>query len=39
VAGAFVANIKGHLKTAEELDAFCRDAAVIARRLNEEACE
>jgi hypothetical protein len=39
VAGAFVANIKGHLKTAEELDAFCEGAAVIARRLDEEACE
>jgi len=39
VAGAFVANIKAHLKTAEKLDAFCRDAAVIARRLDEEACE
>ena len=38
-AGAFVANHKGHLKTAEELDNFCRDAAVIARRLDEEACE
>ena len=39
VAGAFVANIKGHLKTAAELDAFCRDAAVIANRLDEEASE
>jgi hypothetical protein len=39
VAGAYVANIKGHLKTADELDAFCRDAAVIARRLDEEALE
>ena len=39
VAGAYVANIKGHLKTADELDAFCRNAAVIARRLDEEACE
>ncbi len=39
VAGAYVANIKGHLKTADELDAFCRDAAVIARRLDEEAAE
>jgi hypothetical protein len=39
VAGAYVANIKGHLKTAEELDNFCKDAAVIARRLDEEACE
>lgn len=39
VGGAFVANIKGHLKTADELDAFCRDAAVIARRLDDEANE
>lgn len=39
VAGAFVANSKGHLKTAEELDAFCEAAALIARRLDEEACE
>jgi hypothetical protein len=39
VAGAYVANIKGHLKTADELDRFCKDAAVIARRLDEEACE
>lgn len=38
-AGAFVANSKGHLKTAEELDAFCEAAALIARRLDEEACE
>ena len=39
VAGAFVANSKGHLKTAEELDAFCEASALIARRLDEEACE
>lgn len=39
VAGAYVANTKGHLKTADELDRFCRDAAVIARRLDEGACE
>ena len=39
MAGAYVANIKGHLKTADELDRFCQDAAVIARRLDEEACE
>ncbi len=39
VAGAFVANHKGHLKTAKELDRFCGDAAAIARRLDEEACE
>ncbi len=38
-AGAFVVNSKGHLKTAEELDAFCEAAALIARRLDEEACE
>jgi hypothetical protein len=39
VAGAYVANTKGHLKKADELDRFCQDAAVIARRLNDEACE
>jgi hypothetical protein len=39
MAGAYVANIKGHLKKADELDRFCTDAAVIARRLNDEACE
>ena len=39
MAGAFVANHKGHLKTADELDRFCKDAAAIARRLDEEACE
>lgn len=38
-AGAFAANVKGHLKTARELDEFCIDAAVIARRLHEEATE
>jgi len=38
-AGAFVANSKGHLKTAEELDAFCEASALVARRLDEEACE
>jgi hypothetical protein len=39
VAGAFVANHKGHLKTADELDRFCTDAAAIARRLDEEALQ
>jgi hypothetical protein len=39
VAGAYVANTNGHLKTADALDSFCKDAAVIARRLNDEACE
>jgi len=34
-----VVNIKGHLKTAHELDAFCDGGAVIARRLLEEAAE
>jgi hypothetical protein len=38
-AGALVVNIKGHLKTAHELDAFCEGAGVIARRLLEEAIE
>ena len=38
-AGALVVNIKGHKKTAHELDAFCEGAAVIARRLHEEATE
>jgi hypothetical protein len=38
-AGALVVNIKGHKKTAHELDAFCEGAAVIARRLLDEAIE
>jgi hypothetical protein len=38
-AGALVVNIKGHKKTAHELDEFCEGAAVIARRLHEEATE
>ncbi len=38
-AGALVVNQKGHLKTAHELDAFCEGAAVVARRLAEEAAE
>ena len=38
-AGALVVNMKGHKKTARELDAFCEGAAVIARRLYEEAVE
>jgi hypothetical protein len=39
VAGAFVAHAKGHLKSAEDLDSFCEAAAVMARRLDEEALE
>ena len=38
-AGALVVNQKGHLKTAQELDEFCDGAAVVARRLHEEAVE
>jgi hypothetical protein len=38
-AGALVVNVKGHKKTARELDAFCEGAAVIARRVHEEASE
>lgn len=39
VAGALVVNVKGHKKTAHELDEFCEAAAVVARRLHEEAAE
>lgn len=39
VAGALVVNVKGHLKTAQELDEFCEAAAIVARRLHEEAAE
>jgi hypothetical protein len=38
-AGALVVNQKGHLKTAHELDEFCESAAVVARRVHEEAAE
>lgn len=38
-AGALVVNQKGHLKTAHELDEFCESAAVVARRVHEEAVE
>jgi hypothetical protein len=38
-AGALVVNVKGHKKTAHELDEFCEGAAVIARRVYEEATE
>ena len=39
MAGALVVNVKGHKKTAHELDEFCEAAAVVARRLLEEAVE
>lgn len=39
IGGAFVVNAKGHKKSAHELDEFCEAAAVVARRLIEEATE
>jgi hypothetical protein len=39
VGGAFVVNVKGHKNSAHELDEFCEAAAVVARRLIEEATE
>jgi hypothetical protein len=39
VAGSLVTNVKGHLKSAAELDAFCAASAAVARRLEEEATE
>ena len=32
-------NVKGHKKTAAELDALCQASAAVARRLAEEADE
>jgi hypothetical protein len=39
VAASLVANVKGHLKAAVELDGVCTASAAIARRLQEEADE
>jgi hypothetical protein len=39
VAGSLVANVKGHKKSATELDQVCTASAAIARRLQEEAEE
>ncbi|HEY8466329.1 MAG TPA: hypothetical protein VIL04_05975 [Solirubrobacterales bacterium] len=39
VGGALVVNVPGHKKSARELDEFCEAAAVIARRLHDEATE
>jgi hypothetical protein len=39
VAGAMVANVKGHKKSAAELDLLCEASAAVARRLREEAAE
>ena len=37
--GALVCNVKGHKKTAVELDTLCEASAAVARRLSEEADE
>ena len=39
VAGIIVCNVKGHKKSAAELDEFCIGASAIAKRLREEALE
>jgi hypothetical protein len=39
VAGALVCNVKGHKKSAAELDSFCEGASAVATRLHEEAAE
>lgn len=39
VAGALVCNVKGHKKSASELDLLCTSSAAVARRLQEEATE
>lgn len=38
-AGSLCVNVKGHKDSAAELDAICEAAAVVARRLAEEAVE
>ena len=37
--GSLVCNVKGHKKTAVELDTLCEASAAVARRLSEEADE
>ncbi|MEO8093241.1 MAG: hypothetical protein ABI726_11125 [bacterium] len=39
VAGVLVCNVKGHKKSAAELDSFCTGASAVAKRLREEALE
>ena len=39
VAGSLVANVKGHKKSATELDLLCQASAAVARRLQDEAAE
>jgi hypothetical protein len=39
VAGSLVCNVKGHKKSASELDLLCTSSAAVARRLQGEATE
>ena len=39
VAGSLVTNVKGHQKSAAELDQFCQASAAVAQRLQAEATE
>jgi hypothetical protein len=39
VAGSMVTNVKGHKKSAGELDRLCHVSAAVARRLQDEASE
>jgi len=39
VAGSLVCNVKGHKKSAAELDILCTASAAVARRLADEAAE
>jgi hypothetical protein len=39
VAGSLVSNVKGHKRSAAELDRICTASAAVARRLQEEAGE
>jgi hypothetical protein len=39
VAGSLVANVKGHKKSADDLDRICTNSAAVARRLEEEVRE
>lgn len=39
VGGALVVNVPGHKQSARELDEFCEAAAVVAKRLHDEATE
>ena len=38
-AGSLVCNVKGHKKSAPELDLLCQASAAVARRMQEEAAE